>query len=81
MAWTYSDYVTYPAGDAKVARLRLHLQEVSNQVGRAVSADGKSVSSAEIRQYRSELVKELAAEEARAGKVSGRLVSRANFAD
>lgn len=30
MAWTYSDWVTYDAGTAKLTRLRLHIQEVSD---------------------------------------------------
>lgn len=47
MAWTYSDWRTYPVGADRRARLALHLQELEDALatrGTAVGADGKSLS-------------------------------------
>ena len=53
MAWTYSDWITYKrsAPAAALSRLQLHIQEVSDKIGREVSADGKAVSSSALTQY------------------------------
>ena len=81
MAWTYGDWVTYAPGASRLARLRLHVQEVSDQVVREVSADGKSVSSSAVQAYLNGLMDRMDSEERRAasnGAVAGG-VSVADF--
>lgn len=56
--WTYSDYITLTDQAAKLTRLRLHIQEVSDSIGREISGDGKSKSENNITQYLAELRKE-----------------------
>lgn len=41
MAWTYSDYVTM-SGRARLARLQLHIQEVSDKITENYSIQGRS---------------------------------------
>jgi hypothetical protein len=42
--WTYSDWVTYEDGSAKLTRLRLHVQEVSDKLANpSYSTEGLSV--------------------------------------
>jgi hypothetical protein len=45
--YTYGDWVTYPDSNpaAKLARLRLHIQEVSQSIGPDVTKGGSSRSS------------------------------------
>jgi hypothetical protein len=65
--WTYSDYITYTDDSAKLTRLRLHIQEVSDAIGRELSGDGKSKSENNITQY----LKDLRAEEKELAGVPG----------
>lgn len=55
MAWTYSDWRTYPNGASRLERLRLHMAELSDAVTLGVSADGQSVSSSDVRQMLADL--------------------------
>ena len=41
MAWTYSDYVTM-SGRARLARLQLHIQEVSDKITENYQIAGRS---------------------------------------
>ena len=45
MAYTYSNWITVTDTPGRITRLRLHIQEASELIGREVSADGKSVGS------------------------------------
>lgn len=61
MAYTYHDYVALPETTAaevaaKLARLRLHLQEVQANVALDISADGMSRSSQSLIDYRAQLI-------------------------
>ena len=40
MAWTYSDYVTFDYGATRLARFRLHMQEVSDKLTAEMTQDG-----------------------------------------
>ena len=56
MAWTYSNWktlaeVTLAEVNAKLERLRLHMQEVSEKVQPDVSADGRSRSTGQVQAY------------------------------
>jgi hypothetical protein len=50
VAWTYSDYITLD-GSAKLTRLRLHIQEVSDKVTQEVGGGGYNRSSSAVQQY------------------------------
>jgi hypothetical protein len=56
LTWTYSDYVTLAYGAARLARFRLHVQEVSDAVQKSRSGYGRSVSSGDVQQYLSTLL-------------------------
>ena len=81
MAWTYSDWVTLDnVGNARLARLRLHIQEVSDRITEELSSSGRSISSASLTQY----LKDLKSEENQFGsngpRANGRSrVLRADF--
>lgn len=79
MAWTYSDWVTL-TGTARVTRLRQHVREVSDSIGREVSADGKSVSSNATQAYLDKLMVRLDNEERRPG-VNGSIAGGVSLAD
>ena len=51
MAWTYSDWITQTDDGARLTRLRLHIQEVSNKIRREVGAGDMSQSSRAVREY------------------------------
>ena len=51
MAWTYSDYVTFDAGAARLTRFRLHLAEVSDKLSPEMTETGSAYSTREIREY------------------------------
>jgi hypothetical protein len=68
MAWTYSDWVTYADGSAKLARLRLHVQEVSDKLSNPdYSTEGLSVSRSQLPGYLSTIKSDLASLESRVG--------------
>lgn len=48
--WTYDDYITLD-GAARLTRLRLHIQEVSQRIRNSTSADGKSSDSHTLETY------------------------------
>lgn len=59
MAWTYSDYVTLSSGAAKLTRLRLHIQEVSDRIsGGSYTLAGISVSKGDMLALRDQLTEE-----------------------
>lgn len=53
MAWTYSDWRSYADSSpaAKLARLRLHIEEVSDQITADVSKGASSRSVSPLNQY------------------------------
>lgn len=53
MTWTYSDWRSYPDSNpsAKLAQLRLHIQEVSDAITADVSKHGSSRSSSSLTTY------------------------------
>lgn len=64
MAWTYSDYIV-STGQARLTRLRLHIQEVSDQLTAATTSNGESYNPQVLESYLSRLQKterELASE-------------------
>lgn len=50
MAWTYSDWDQQSTPKAKLARLSLFIQEVTDKIAANVSADGKSRDSSSLNQ-------------------------------
>jgi len=48
--WTYADYITIDDGAARLTRLRLHIVELTNAVGREIGGDGKNKSENNITQ-------------------------------
>ena len=58
MAWTYSDYRQQGTLNAQIARLDLHIQEVTDAITADVSSDGKSMSSGNLVTLRDSLTKE-----------------------
>lgn len=79
MAWTYSNWPSAGSSSAQLTSLRLHIQEVSDSVGKEVSADGKAVSSDATQKYLDTLLGRLDKLEARAGRGIGGGVSVAGF--
>jgi hypothetical protein len=71
MAWTYSDWVTYPrASAARVDRLAQHVREVTDLITASVQAAGTSVETTGLQNYAARLMEALEREEKAAG-VSG----------
>jgi hypothetical protein len=58
VAWTYSDYITYADAAAKLTRLRLHIHEVTDKIGREQSAGDMSTSSTALQKYLQDLKNE-----------------------
>lgn len=56
--WTYSDWITYADDSLRLERLRLHIQEVSNAVGRENQVGDFATSSRENRMYLDRLLTE-----------------------
>jgi len=79
MAWTYSDWPSQSGTAAKLARLNLHITEVSNSVGKEVSADGKAVSSQATQAYLTTLFAQQNRLESKPGLGIGGGVSVAGF--
>lgn len=50
MAWTYSDYVTL-SGTARLTRLQLHIQEVSDCITENVQVTGRGVDTNPLNTY------------------------------
>lgn len=59
MAWTYSDWITQGGTTQRVARLRLHIQEVSEQLTAKMGHSGREFDPDLLRTYRKELMEEL----------------------
>jgi len=51
MAWTYSDWVTLTSKSSRLTRLRLHIQEVVDELSASVSADGVSFNPSPLTNY------------------------------
>lgn len=51
MAWTYNNWSSQSTTAARLASLRLHIDEVSAQIGKEISADGKAVSTNALQVY------------------------------
>lgn len=52
MSWVYGDYITIDSPRERLARLRLHIQEVSNAISSPdLSGDGKSVQYGTLQTY------------------------------
>lgn len=60
MAWTYSDWRSQTTTAAQIARLKLHLQEVTDAFGPNVSGSDMSVDRSELRQLIADLEQKLA---------------------
>lgn len=72
MAWTYSDWVTKATGSAeRLSRLRLHLQEVTDQIGASYSLPGISMSKGELVAYADRLKADEAVEAAAVERATG----------
>lgn len=71
MAWTYSDWITQSDQTTKVERLKLHIQEVSDQVSFNFSAEGYSRQNDTNERYLAGLHKHLAVQEAKLAAASG----------
>lgn len=70
MAWTYSDWASQATAAAQLARLNLHIGELTDSVGREVDADGKRVSSQAVQALLDRMLSERARLEARAGSAA-----------
>lgn len=57
-SWSYSDWITQTDTETRLSRLRLHMREVSDMVGREKSAGDMATSSRELRAYLADLKKE-----------------------
>ena len=53
LAWTYSDYITYDPGSARLTRLRLHIQEVTDAIKnpQRLTISGKDLTKYDLRKY------------------------------
>lgn len=60
MAWTYADWVTITDPAASLARLNLHIQEVSEQIGKERGSDGYTEASFANQRYLDSLMGERA---------------------
>ena len=58
-SWTYSDWVTL-TGAARLSRLKLHVQEVSDEIGHSYSVADRSVQKQRMLDYYNSLVGKLA---------------------
>lgn len=54
MAWIYSDYIS-STGSARLTRLRLHIQEVSDQLTAATTSNGESYNPQVLESYLAKL--------------------------
>lgn len=81
MAWTYSDWPTLSTAAARLTRLNLHIQEVSDRVAEEVAGDGKSMSSNAIQNYLDTLMPQRKDLEKRVERAAGGLVSITKFRD
>jgi len=57
MAWTYSDWITL-TGSSRLARLKLHIQEVADRISERRSFEGMFTDTGDIRQYYEGLLKQ-----------------------
>lgn len=55
MSWQYSDYITYDRGQARLDRLRLHIQEVSDAFVAGSTVDGTTYQPAHLASYLADL--------------------------
>lgn len=82
MAWGYSDWITQTDLPTRLARLRRHIQEVTDKIGREHTAGDQATSSRELRAYLEVLTKreaELMAQPGATGENEGPAVSRFVF--
>ncbi|MEM8757515.1 MAG: hypothetical protein AAGF47_07015 [Planctomycetota bacterium] len=59
MAWTYSDWVTIKSRADRLARLRLHVQEISEKIDIDYEADGFKRLASPVRLYYDRMMKEV----------------------
>lgn len=59
MAWTYSDWRSQSTTAAKITRLKLHIQEITDAFGPNVSGSDMSVDRSELRQMAADLEQKL----------------------
>lgn len=57
MAWSYSNWILQTTDSSRLTRLRLHIQEVSEQLGRELQTSDMATSSRELRIYLERLEK------------------------
>lgn len=67
-AWTYHDYLEQSTLALRITRLRQHMSEVNARVSAAVSAGGKSRSTADLVAYLQHLARQLRDLEEQAGQ-------------
>jgi len=74
--WTYSDWITYPtASTSRLARLRLHVQEVSDAIkSGSYTIRGRSVQKEELERYLETLHRREQAVAEETDRASGRRV-------
>ena len=58
MTWSYADWNSQATDSARLSRLRLHIDEVSAQMGPDVGAGGKYRATSSLQQYLSTLFSE-----------------------
>jgi hypothetical protein len=72
VAWTYSDYESQSTDAARLSRLRLHKQEITDQIAKDYAVAGRSVQTAHLVSYISTIVDPRLRElESRVGTESG----------
>lgn len=76
MTWTYSDWRAQATPALRLARLNLHLQELTDAVGRELSGDGKSKSETNITRLLELAEKEREKLQARVDRTSTGVVSQ-----
>lgn len=79
-SWTYSDYVTYTRGSVTyLERLRLHIQEVVDQISTEMANDAKSESANNLTAYRRDLEAKLERAENMPGSRTTGGISKVRF--
>jgi hypothetical protein len=75
MAWTYADWPSQSTPALRLTRLRLHMAEVANEIGKERSGDGYSRGSGSVTQYYAGLQSQLTRLESMPGSNGGGAVS------
>lgn len=72
MSWTYSDWITQTTRKTRLSRLRLHIQEVADEISAQVNSDGVSYNPAPLSAYLKTLQSRETALSGRDGKMIAR---------